>query len=272
MNIEADWLHTVWIGSVLATFVAVPTPAGAQDPDPDGRGRAIAEEVDRRSRGFGDHRTDIEMLLRDSDGREARRALELWVIEVSEAEERSRVRFESPPDIRGTELLTFSYDGAEDEQWLYLPALRRTKRISASGRSSSFVGSEFTYEDLVHSSVEEYEYHYIGEEVLEGVPTWVVERVPTYEGTGYARQQVWVDQDEYRIRRIDFWDLRDRPLKTLRFSGYEQYVGGIWEPGRALMSNTVTGASTLLEWVEYRFGTGLTPGMLTRGALGRINE
>ena len=258
--------------TALTMWIAGVAPVLGQEPDPVERGRAIAEEADARSRGFGDYRVRMTMVLRDGRGREAQRELELWVLEVSAAEERSLVRFERPPDIRGTELLTYSYDDRDDEQWLYLPALRRAKRISATGRSSPFVGSEFAYEDLVRSSIEEYRYRFIAEEELDGVRSFVIDRYPTYEGTGYSKQRVWIDRAEYRVVRIDFWDLRGRELKTLVFRDYERYLDEFWEPGEAVMSSRVTGASTLLEWTGYQFRTDLTEGQLSRGALGRPNE
>lgn len=245
------------------------SPAAGQEDDAAGRGREIALEVDRRDRGFGDYHARLEMILHDSDGDETRRELELSILEVEGGQEKSLIVFESPRDIRGTALLTYSHADRENEQWLYLPALRRTKRISATGRSSPFMGSEFAYEDLVRTSVDEYEYRYVGEEELEGTPTWVIERIPTYEGTGYSRERLWIDKAEYRVLRIDYRDLRDRELKTLTVRGYQEYLDGIWRADEMRMRNLRTGESTTLLWRDYRFGTGLTESDFSRSVLGR---
>lgn len=248
-----------------------PSPVVAQQTEGAQRARAIAEEADRRDRGFGDYRARLEMILRDPDGDETRRELGLSVLETEGGEERSLIVFESPRDIRGTALLTYSHPDRENEQWLYLPALRRTKRISATGRSSPFMGSEFAYEDLVRTSVDEYAYRYVGEEALDGTPTWVIERVPRYEGTGYSWERLWIDQAEYRVLRTDFWDLRDRDLKTLTVHGYREYLDGIWRADEMRMRNLRTGESTVLLWHDYRFHTGLTEGDFSRSVLGRGN-
>lgn len=260
----------LWVASLLLAGSVRAQDSGA-GVDSRERGREIAEEADRRDRGFGDYRADMEMILLDRRGDEARRDLEMMVLELPDGEERSVIHFQSPRDIRGTALLTYSYPDEEDEQWLYLPALRRTKRIAASGRSSPFMGSQFAYEDLVRTDIEEYDYRLIGEEELEGRACWVVEQVPRYDGTGYSRQRVWIDTEEYRIQRVDYWDLRGRELKTLTLDGYRQYVDGIWKSGEASMVNHRTGETTHLRWEDYRFRTGLTGRDFTRAALGRLD-
>jgi hypothetical protein len=254
------------LGGLLALLVA--SPLSGQDEAAD-RARQIAIEVDRRDRGFGDSRARLEMILQDRRGGEVRRELDVLVLEVPGGQEKSLVIFNSPRDIRGTALLTYSYSDRDNEQWLYLPALRRTKRISATGRSSPFMGSEFAYEDLVRTGVDEYEYRYVGEEDLDGTACWIIERRPRYEGTGYSRERLWVDTTEYRVLRIDYQDLRGRDLKTLTLHEYRQYPNGIWRAGEMRMRNLRTGESTVLLWHEYRFDTGLTESDFSRGALGR---
>lgn len=274
-RIMVTHLSTFWAvslllaGSLLAQNSPTRGPGAAVDPRD--RGREIAAEADRRDRGFGDYRSDMEMILLDRRGDEARRELEMMVLELPEGEERSIIHFRSPRDIRGTALLTYSYPDEDDEQWLYLPALRRTKRIAASGRSSPFMGSQFAYEDLVRTDIEVYDYRFIGGEELDGRTCFVVERVPRYEGTGYSRQRVWIDTVAYRIQRVDYWDLRGRELKTLTLDGYRQHVDRIWKPAEATMVNHRTGETTHLLWADYRFRTGLSGGAFTRAALGRLD-
>ncbi len=246
-------------------------PVSAQQGGDADRGREIAEEADRRDRGFGDYQARLEMTLEDRRGRETLRELELYVLELPGGEERSLVTFQSPRDIRGTALLTYSYDDRENDQWLYLPALRRTKRIAATGRSSPFMGSEFAYEDLVRSSPSQYDYLYLGQEELDGTPCFVIERYARYEGTGYSKERLWIDTAEYRVLRVDYWDLRERELKTLTLSGYERYLENTWKASEARMLNHRTEEATLLRWLDYRFQTGLTEGQFTRGVLGRVN-
>jgi hypothetical protein len=258
------------VAAVLTVLGVADHSAHGQELTPAERGREIASEADRRARGFGDYRARLDMILHDRRGKETRRELELYSLEISADEERSLVYFHSPRDIRGTGLLTYSQRDREDEQWLYLPALRRTKRISSSGRSSPFMGSEFAYEDLAPTFVSQYEYSYVRQEECEGLTCFVVERYPNYEGTGYRRQQLWIDVDEYRVLRVDSWDLRDRQLKTLTLSAYERYVDRVWKPGEALMVNHRTEETTLLRWYDYQFETGLTENDFSRAALARV--
>lgn len=268
MNVRRGPIATAAL--MLGGLACCAALAEAQELTASERGREIAFEADRRARGFGDYQARMEMILLDRRGDETRRELELFSLEVSEAEERSLVYFHSPRDIRGTGLLTYSLRDSDNEQWLYLPALRRTKRISASGRSSPFMGSEFAYEDLAPTYPDQYEYSFIGEDVLDGTPCFIVERYASYEGTGYRRQRLWIDQDEYRVLRIDSWDLRDRLLKTLTLSGYEKYLERLWRPAEAHMVNHRTDETTRLLWHDYRFHTGLTESDFSRAALGRV--
>lgn len=261
----------IWMVSAVSALPLVGAgSAHAQEPSAAARGREIAHETDRRARGFGDYQARMEMILVDRRGEETLRELELFALEISADEERSLVYFHSPRDIRGTGLLTFSFRDREEEQWLYLPALRRTKRIAATGRSSPFMGSEFAYEDLVPMYPSQYDYSFVGEEALDGTACFVIERYPRYEGTGYRKQRLWIDTEEYRVLRVDSWDLRDRLLKTLTLSGYEEYLDGIWRPSKALMVNHRTEDATRLRWFDYRFHTGLDENDFSRAALGRV--
>ncbi len=258
------------VGIVLAGLVSVGAAARGQELTRAERGRDIAFEADRRARGFRDYQARLDMILVNRRGEETRRELELFSLEVSGDEERSLVYFRSPRDIRGTALLTYSRRDGDDEQWLYLPALRRTKRIATSGRSSPFMGSEFAYEDLAPTYPSQYDYSYGGEDTLDGTPCFVVERYPRYQGTGYRKQRLWIDTGEYRVLRIDSWDLRDRLLKTLTLSGYQKYLDRVWRPADARMLNHRTGETTRLRWYDYQFQTGLTESDFSRAALGRV--
>lgn len=262
---------------VIATSAAcvpaagqVPVGPAAPTPERIERGRAIADEADRRARGFVDSTVRMEMILVDRGGGETLRELDVSTLEVSADETRTLVYFQSPRDIRGTGLLTISDRNDEDEQWLYLPALRRAKRISATGRSSPFMGTELAYEDLVPMYPDQFDYVYVGEEEVEGMRSWVVERTPRYEGTGYVRQRVWIDTAEYRVLQVQSWDLRDRLLKTMVLRGYEEYPGGQWRPAEATVMNHLSDAETRLRWFDYRFGVGLQERDLSRSALGRV--
>jgi outer membrane lipoprotein-sorting protein len=250
---------------VLATLVTLPSTATT----PEARGLEIAVEADRRDLGFQDFAAELTMTLRNRHGEESTRRLRSTTLEQQDDGDKSLVVFDAPADIDGTALLTFSHKTGDDDQWLYLPALKRVKRISSSNKSGPFVGSEFAYEDISSQEVEEYTYKYLRDEPLDGHAMHVLERYPVDPRSGYTRQVVWLDPQEYRIWRIDFFDRKDALLKTLTFDGYRQYVDRYWRPDRMEMVNHQTGKSTLLVWENYRFRNGLAEADFNRAALAR---
>ncbi len=234
------------------------------------RGLAIAEEADRREEGFGDQIAVMTMTLRNRHGQESTRELRIKTLEVRDDGDKSLAVFDRPRDVQGTVLLTYSHAIGNDDQWLYLPALRRVKRISSNNKSGPFMGSEFAYEDISSQEVDKYTYRFLREEDLDGVAMFVVERIPAYENSGYTRQIAWIDQAEYRTQKVEFYDRRDGLLKTLIASGFEQYLDQYWRPGRMDMENHQTGKSTTLAWSGYEFKTGLRDRDFDQNSLRRV--
>ena len=247
-------LSAVPAGAAQAPGVAQSTPADALE-----RGRAIAADAARRLQGFRDYQVTVRMLLvHPGSGRDARE-MRVRSIEMPNQGERSLVDFDSPLDQRGTALLTHATVGQEDEQWLFLPALNRVKRIAGRNRSGPFVGSEFAFEDLTEQQFGRYTYRYIDSQRLaDGVPCDRVERVPLDSNSGYARQIAWFDVEARRLRRIDFFNRRGNPVKTYTASDFRLYDGRWWRPLRMRMQSLSSGRYTELTWGEFRFGTGLS--------------
>jgi len=178
--------------------------------------------------------------------------------------------FDEPADVRGTAMLTYAHGLQPDDQWLYLPALKRVKRISSRNKSGPFMGSTFAYEDLGSQEVEKYSYNYLRDEACGEWTCHVLERFPAYEYSGYTRQVVWVDTEAYRMVRTEYYDRKNALLKTLVAGDYQQYLGHYWRPGTMYMENHQTGQSTLLEWTDYRFRTGLSDGDFHSQTLKRV--
>jgi outer membrane lipoprotein-sorting protein len=257
------------LGTCLAAVVWPCSPgflAGQAVPD---RGRAIAEEADSRARGYGDLEAQLTLVLRNRHGDEKARRLTMQVLEGEAANDRTLLVIDEPRDLQGTTLLTHSEPGGNDQQWLYLPALKRVKRIASGGQTGSFMGSEFSYEDIGSQEVDEYTYRFLREEILDASECFVVERTPLDPESGYRRQIVWFDRAELRIQRIDYYDRDDRLLKTLRLRRFQQYAERFWRPSEMEMTNHQTGRSTTLQWHEYRFETGLKPADFDRSRLKR---
>ncbi len=133
------------------------------------------------------------------------------------------------------------------------------------------MGSEFSYEDLGSQEVEKYSYNYVADEpCAQTLTCFVVERFPVDKDSGYTKQVVWVDQAEYRIQKIDYYDSKTELLKTLTFSGYQQYLEKYWRAAEMAMVNHQTGKSTDLSWRDYQFQTGLDDKDFSKNSLKRV--
>jgi outer membrane lipoprotein-sorting protein len=255
---------------VLLGLVALLVPALALAGEAEDKGLQIAKEADRRDEGFGDSRSTMVMILRNKRGQESKRELEIRTLEVKDDGDKSLTVFHTPRDVRGTALLTFSHGVDPDDQWLYLPALRRVKRIASNNQSGPFMGSEFAYEDLSSQETEKYTYKYLKDEKIDGVDCFLVEQYPVRKDSGYTRLQAWIDKDEYRVRKIDFYDRKGALLKTLTPTDYKQFLGKHWRAQRMNMVNHQTGKSTELIWSEWKFKTGLKDDDFTRTRLQQV--
>lgn len=254
----------------LAMLVAVWTVNAAEAAEsPEERGLAIAREMDSRDQGFEDNTAELEMVLRNKNGDESVRYFRIQTLEQTDDGDKSLAVFDRPPDIKGTALLTFAHKTGDDDQWLYLPAIKRVKRISSSNQSGPFMGSEFAYEDLSSHEVEEYTYKYLHEEVLDGHNCHVVERYPVHPKSGYTRQVIWVRDDIFRVARTDFYDRKNALLKTYTGSEFQQFLDKHWRATHMNMENHQTGKSTSLQWNNVQFKTGLSDRDFDRNSLAR---
>ncbi len=256
-----------------SSTVYAETPA-ANDSDT-ARGLAIAVESDKRDSGFSDQTANMVMELHNKHGDVSTRTIRIKTLEVIGDGDKSMSIFDKPADVKGTAFLTYSHALKPDEQWLYLPALKRVKRINSKNKSGPFMGSEFAYEDLASQEVEKYTYKYIRDENIKtaefpkGVDCYVVERYPAYEHSGYTRQLAWVNKDRYIAEKIEFYDRKNTLLKTLTNKKYKQYLDQHWRPHAMLMENHQNGKSTLLKWENYEFKTGLSDKNFSRNSLKR---
>lgn len=234
-------------------------------------GLAIATEADKRNDGFGDYIADMTMTLRNKHGKESKRQIRSKTLEVSEDGDKSLSIFDTPKDVKGTAFLSFSHKAGDDEQWLYLPALKRVKRINSRNKSGSFMGSEFAYEDIASHEVEKYSYKHLREEEYNGQLCYVGESYPVdKKNSGYTKRITWMDKAEYRVQKVDYYDRKESLLKTLTISGYQQYLAKYWRADSMEMINHQTGKSTSLVWRNYSFQTGLTANNFNSTSLKRI--
>ncbi len=245
-------------------------PLGIAAQTPEEQGRAIAVEADERDSGFGDYTSDLKMILRNRHGQESTREIRSRTLEVEDDGDKSLTIFDKPRDIKGTALLSFTHREGPDDQWLYLPALKRVKRIASNNKSGPFMGSEFAYEDITSQEVEKYTYKFLRDDTLNGLDVFVFERYPVDRKSGYTRQIVWLDKAEYKERKIEYYDRKNALLKTLVFNDYHQYLGKYWRAHDMYMENHLTGKSTRLLQTNFKFRTGLTERDFDKNSLKRV--
>jgi len=233
------------------------------------KGLEIAIEADRRDNGFGDSTADMTMELRNKQGDSSVRHIRIKTLEVVGDGDKSMSIFDQPADVKGTAFLTFSHAIKADEQWMYLPSIKRVKRINSKNKSGPFMGSEFAFEDIASQEIEKYTYKYLRDENLNGIDCFVIERIPAYKHSGYTRQVSWINKAEYRPEKIMFYDRKNTLLKTLTYSGYQKYLDKYWRADELLMKNHQNEKSTILQWSNYKFKNGLKDKDFSRNSLKR---
>jgi outer membrane lipoprotein-sorting protein len=220
------------------------------------KGLQIAKEQKQRDTGWGDSESKVLMVLRDASGNESIRRMRTLALEVMGDGDKSLTLFDEPRDVRGSAFLSHSHPTAEDDQWLYLPAIKRTRRIASRNKSGPFMASEFAYEDMASFELEKYQFRYLREEEVNGVMCFVIERIPADTFSGYSKTIAWVGQQHYRLQKIEFYDKKQSLLKTLVASEYKLFKDKYWRPMLLRMQNHQTGKSTDLVIEALQFNAG----------------
>ena len=260
-------LRKTIIGSVYLLFLC--SYVQSSEGDAELRGKHIAQEADRRVSGYIDSEESFTMTLTDKKGKERVRTLRIKSLERSDDGDWGLTIFDKPSDVKGTAFLSYSHGLDPDDQWIYLPALKRVKRISSKNRSGPFMGSEFAFEDMSDFAIEKYSYRYLREESCGELRCFVSEWKPLYEHSGYFRLEVWHDTEEYRVHKTEFYDRQDRHLKTMKMSEYKLYGERFWRAEKLQIHNHRSGKGTSLQYDSIQLGVGLTERDFDRSALKR---
>jgi outer membrane lipoprotein-sorting protein len=242
--------------AALTLILAGPAPAPAEELS----ARAIMEKVDARD--DGDHSSqDLEMVLIDKRDVQRVRKLRSYGRDVG-PDEQAILFFVSPADVERTGFLTYDYEdpARDDDQWLFLPALSRTKRIASADKSGSFMGSDFSYADMTDRPLDHYRYTLMKELEIDGHPVWQIESVPITdqekEETGYDKSVSFVRKDNFVVVRSVNWVKKGGRLKYFEVKKLEQ-IDGIWVATEMVMS-TRKGEEvlhrTVLSAKNVRFG------------------
>ncbi len=194
-------------------------------------GREIMEKVNDRDVGNRSI-SEMEMILIDKKGNKRVRKLKSYGLEQGK-NSKSLMFFITPADVKNTGFLTYDYDesGKEDDQWLFLPALRKTKRIAAGDKSGSFMGSDLNYSDMSSPDLDLYDYTLMKETEVKGNKVWQIKSVPKTkaeaEKSGYSKSVVFIRQDNYVMIRGVRWVYKKKRNKYLDVRKLEK-IDGIW--------------------------------------------
>lgn len=252
-------LKKAMLASIL-TLISFMSPVQA-----DNKGYAILEQADRADSGWNNYYAKGQMVLRDASGSKTVRDLESYNLERDPSKEGDWlvIVFSSPADINGTASLTHSkLEPSNDDQWLFLPANKRVKRISSSNRAGKFVSSEFSYEDLSSQEVANYTYSYIGTESCPGATDLtcnVVDSFPRSKNSGYSKRTLWIDTQAHRQFQVKYYNRRGDLEKISNSTEFAKYGDKHWRPRKIVMHNVQTGKSTELLFPTYNFEMGLEP-------------
>ncbi|MFP4374560.1 MAG: outer membrane lipoprotein-sorting protein [Spirochaetaceae bacterium] len=229
-------------------------------------GREIAENVINRDTGETGHSL-IDMDLIDAQDNVKNRIIEEWSMENDAGLERLVIVFHRPASVQGTRFLVVENEDRDDDQWIYLPALDRVRRIAASEGDESFMGTDFTYDDLATRDVDEDTHELLREDTFAGREVYVVESVPKDpDDSQYSRRVQWVAKDIWVPLKAEFYDKSDELLKTLTVEELEE-VQGIWTPMVSVMENVQSEHATRLEVEKTRYNEDLNADLFSRNFL-----
>jgi outer membrane lipoprotein-sorting protein len=251
-----QWNIIVRLVGLLSLFIlAVPVHAEKVE-DAVAKGLSLSKQVEEANQNFVGESSTMEMILVDAHGTRSEREMVGKTKEIISDGDKGIMEFLNPKDVKGTKLLTWAHKLEDDQQWLYLPSLRRVKRISGSNKSSSFMGSEFSFEDLGGQQLEKYEHKWLRDETLDGEKVWVLERTPKTE-SGYSKMVLWIAQKYMGPLKIQYFDRKGELLKEALFSGYKSYTVGkktLFRSSTIDMSNVQTLKKSSITWKNRELG------------------
>ena len=258
--------HFIFLFGLLSTInFTIAQNALAEDAE----ARAIMEKVDARDDG-NNQTSDMEMILIDKRGKQRIRKIRSMSKDVGVDTYRIMF-FEKPADVKNTGFLTYDYkdENKDDDQWLYLPALKKSKRISSSDKSGSFMGSDFSYSDMTDRNLQDYDFYMKKQMQVEGKDVWVIEAIPrskdVIEETGYSKSLAFVRKDNYVVIRGINWVDKGNKLKYMEITDLEQ-IDGIWTP-KTIQMTTKKGKTTLhktiLNFSDIKYNQNLDENLFT---------
>ena len=235
------------------------------------KGIRIAKESYESTRGYVDSESNQLMILIDPNGNEVIREISGKTLENEDPNDgdKSIIFFNKPKDVEGTVMLSHTHVNDDDDQWLYLPALGRVKRISSSNKSGSFMGSEIAFEDFSGNDYRKYEWEFIGEEEYEGEICYKLLSIPKYKNSGYTKR-IGLTDKLLRPKMIEYFDRKGELLKTLYFEDYQLYNNKIWNADTYKVINHQNNNTTVYKWKDRKLDVGLNKKDFEKSSLMRM--
>ncbi|MGC9312071.1 MAG: outer membrane lipoprotein-sorting protein [Sediminispirochaetaceae bacterium] len=219
-------------------------------------GQEVMENVYNRPSGE-DMTADLVMTLTNARGSTRERSITQFSLDTGEVDKKMMF-FLAPADVKDTSFMSWSYDDArDDDQWIYLPALRRVKRISSDSKNDRFMGSDFTYDDLGERHPEEDRHTILREENYKGESCYVVESLPVGDDDAFSKTVSWIVKDKWIGLKREYYDAKGQIYKTLNIEDYKQ-IDGYWVITNMLMKDLDRDQSTRIEMENVKFDTGLS--------------
>ncbi len=259
------------IVTILILVLTAPLTFSTELPN----GDEIANNINARDEGPLVSRT-VLMEMTDKRGKQRVRKTQGFRKYFGD-DKRTVIYYLTPKNVKDTAFMTYDYADAsiDDDQWLYLPAMRKVRRISASNRGDYFLGTDFTYEEIKLESkvsIEDYSRKTIGEEVIDGHRTFIIESTPidktTAKELGYSKVKQWVDTKIWMVRKAEFTSLRNKPLKTI-YSKEIKQVQGIWTAHLLEVENHKTRHTTKFTFSDIDYQREISDDLFTERALRR---
>lgn len=243
----------------LLCCVALARLASAADLDP--------AEIARRNFQVDkvvDSRAELTMtLISESGARRERSTISLSKLLPNGIDRERVVRFVAPAEVKGTATLLVEHADGDDDIWIYLPALRKVRRLVANNKKDSFVGTDFSYGDIIGHRVDDWTYRLEARETIDGTETYVLEATPKTDAirdtSGYGKRKLWIRADNFVAIKAAYWDGGGTLLKEFEASDVRQIepTTGKWQAFRLTMHNRQTGHSTELRFTKLDVGVGL---------------
>lgn len=234
-------------------------------------GLSVMKQVDKANQGFKGEKSTMVLTLTDAKGSSVERELSAQIHEDNKSGNKSLVEFHRPLDVKGVKLLTWSNIGSANSQWLYLPKFRRVKKINGAGAGGSFMGSEFSYEDIGGMTLDKYKYKLLKEEKFNNEDVWVIEATPKSKSS-YKRQETWISKKFNAAMQVKYYDKKNKLLKVSSVEGFKPIKVGsrsFYRPSKISMKNQQNKKSSALTWKDRKVGVSITPSTFRSTSLKR---